>query len=85
MSVQLQELLESPLLGEEGTKWMQEPREKPDEYLDWEDAQIFSLHASKEIDSFKALLVPLTETKKKHVLETVWKYINLVSKRRITG
>lgn len=79
MSVQLQELLESPLLSEEGQNWLKEPREKQEDYLEWEDAQIFSLNASKDIDAYKDFLVPLTKTREKHVLETVWKYINLVS------
>ncbi|KIP10936.1 hypothetical protein PHLGIDRAFT_125248 [Phlebiopsis gigantea 11061_1 CR5-6] len=77
MSVQLQELLESPLLSEEGQNWLKEPREKQEDYLEWEDAQIFSLNASKDIDAYKDFLVPLTKTREKHVLETVWKYINL--------
>jgi hypothetical protein len=77
--VQLQELLESPLLGADGAKWKQEPRQQPEEFLQWEDAQITSLKASEQVDTFKDLLVPLSNTKQKHVLETVWKYINLVS------
>ena len=73
------DLLSTPLLGEEGEKWKQEPREKPEEYLGWEDAQIFSQQAGRNIDTFKDLLIPLSRTKDKAVLDTVWKYINLVS------
>ena len=85
MSVQLQGLIESPLLGGEGKEWLQEPREKPDEYLEWEDAQIFSLAASKEIKTYKDHLIPLTRTKHKHSLDTIWKFINLVSGRHIVN
>lgn len=84
MSVQLQELLESPLLSEEGQNWLKEPREKQEDYLEWEDAQIFSLTASKDIDAYKGFLVPLNKTREKHILETVWKYINLVSSSHTT-
>ena len=68
------DLLNTPLLGEEGEKWKQEPREKPEEYLEWEDAQIFSVNAGREINTFKDLLVPLSKTRDKSVLDTVWKY-----------
>lgn len=81
-TVQLQELLESPLLGEQGVKWKSEPRVKPEDYLNWEDAQIFSVTASKEINTFKEFLVPLSRTKEKHIMETIWKFINLVSQIR---
>lgn len=77
------DLLNTPLLGQEGEKWKQEPREKPEEYLKWEDAQIFSVEAGQEIDAFKNLLVPLSKTKDKAVLDTVWKYINLVSPQHL--
>lgn len=84
MSVQLQELLESPLLSEEGQQWLKEPREKQEDFLEWEDAQIFSITASKDIDAYKDFLVPLSKTREKHVLETIWKYINLVSPSNTT-
>lgn len=77
------DLLNTPLLGQEGERWKQEPREKPEQYLEWEDAQIFSVEAGKEIDTFKNLLVPLSKTKDKAILDTIWKYINLVSPQHL--
>lgn len=73
------ELLESPLLGPEGEQWKKEERKVPEDFEKWVDAQLFSEKASREYASYQNLLVPIdTELVKPHVVETVWKYVNLV-------
>lgn len=79
MIVQLQELLESPLSGPEGELWKQLPRDMPEEYEDWVDAQIFSEKASKDISNFKDIIYPLEKTKMRNVLDNMWRLVNLVS------
>jgi hypothetical protein len=51
----------------------------PEEYEKWVDAQLFSERASREYANFQNLLVPIdVELKKPHVIETIWKFVNLV-------
>ena len=77
--MQLLELLEPPLLNPEGAVWKKQARQMPEEYEAWVDAQIFSEKASKEYANYQNLLIPIdTELKKPAVVQTVWKYINLV-------
>ncbi|KAI0696691.1 hypothetical protein BC835DRAFT_1271539 [Cytidiella melzeri] len=77
-TVQLLEVLETPLLGPEGEAWKKEERQMPEEFEKWVDAQLFSEKASRENANFQNMLVPIDiELKKAHVVETVWKYINL--------
>ena len=51
----------------------------PEEYEKWVDAQIISEEASKHIANYKDVISPLTKTRIKNVLETMWKCVNLVS------
>ena len=51
----------------------------PEEYDKWIDAQIISEEASKHIANYKDIINPLTKTRNKNVLETMWKCVNLVS------
>lgn len=82
MTVQLLELLDSPLLGPEGDKWKKEFYEnrppKPEDFEAWADAQLFSEQAVKEYPKFKDLIYPLSETENKAVMTDLWKFINLV-------
>ncbi|KZT10678.1 uncharacterized protein LAESUDRAFT_734491 [Laetiporus sulphureus 93-53] len=75
--VQLQEYLESPLLGPDGEAWKKLPRQMPEDYEDWVDGQVFSGRASKMCANFKDTIYPLSVTKKSHVLQHMWKSINL--------
>lgn len=79
MSVELQQLLEAPLLGPEGDRWRTMPREMPDAFEQWSDAQVYSEKASAEYANFKDMIYPLEKTKNKAVLNNMWKYVNLVS------
>jgi hypothetical protein len=79
VTLELQEHLERPLLGPGAATWKDQPREMPEEYEKWVDAQIISEEASKHIANYKDTISPLTKTRAKNVLETMWKCVNLVS------
>jgi len=49
-----------------------------EQYEKWVDAQLFSERAADISANYKDLIYPLEETKKPHVLEKMWKYINMV-------
>lgn len=76
VTVELQELLEGPLLGVNATALKDEPREMPEEYEKWLDAQVISGEASKHIGNFQNLVNPLTKTRSKDGLDNVWRSIN---------
>ena len=76
VTIELQELLEGPLLGANAAALKNEPREMPDEYEKWVDAQVISAEASKHIDTFQNLVNPLTKTRTQNGLDSVWKSIN---------
>ena len=82
MTVQLAELLDSPLVGLEGDAWKKSFNEqrppKPEDFEAWADAQIFSLEAVQEYPKFKEMIYPLTEGKNKKVIQDLWKFVNLV-------
>ena len=78
VSLELQDLLESPLLGPQGEKLRTLPRQMPEQYERWLDAQIYSNQASGSCANFKDLINPLERTKDSFVLDNMWKFINLV-------
>ncbi|KAH0827858.1 hypothetical protein J3R83DRAFT_3485 [Lanmaoa asiatica] len=78
VSLELQELLESPLLGPQGEKLRTLPRQMPEQYERWLDAQIYSKQASESYANFKDLVNPLERTKDSPVFDNMWKFINLV-------
>ena len=78
ISLELQELLENPLLGPQGEKLRTLPRQMPEQYERWLDAQIYSNQASESYANFKDLINPLERTKDPTVLDNMWKFINLV-------
>ncbi|KAF8444599.1 hypothetical protein L210DRAFT_978319 [Boletus edulis BED1] len=77
VSLELRELLESPLLGPEGEKLRTLPRQMPEQYDKWLDAQIYSNKASESYANFKDLIHPLERTKDASVLDNMWKRVNL--------
>ncbi|KAN0091136.1 hypothetical protein V8E55_004702 [Tylopilus felleus] len=77
VSLELQELLENPLLGPQGEKLRTLPRQMPEQYDKWLDAQIYSNRASELYANFKDLINPLERTKDLSVLNDMWKFINL--------
>ena len=81
VTLELQERLERPLLGPGAAAWKDQAREMPEEYDKWVDAQIASEEASKHIANYKDVIKPLTKTKNKNVLETMWKCVDLVRVR----
>lgn len=81
VSLELQELLESPLLGPQGEKLKSLPRQMPEQYDRWLDAQIYSNKASESYANLKDLVNPLERTKDASVLDNMWKSINLVRLR----
>ncbi|OAX37405.1 hypothetical protein K503DRAFT_850462 [Rhizopogon vinicolor AM-OR11-026] len=74
--LELQELLDSPLLGAGGERMKQTPRKMPEQYEQWLDAQLYSQQASSTYASFKDLIFPLNRTEEKTVLEDMWKLVN---------
>ncbi|KJA27891.1 hypothetical protein HYPSUDRAFT_35071 [Hypholoma sublateritium FD-334 SS-4] len=76
ISVELQELLEAPLFGSGGETWKKQPRQMPEEYESWVDAQLFSEKASNLFATFKDMIFPLERTRNKSVLDRMWKQID---------
>ena len=76
--MQLLDLLESPILDEEGQAWKKDRPKMPDDYEAWVDAQLFSENACKEYATFKDQLSPWAMTIGQQTVDTIWKYINLV-------
>jgi hypothetical protein len=76
--LELQELLDSPLLGAQGEKMKQTPRKMPQQYEQWLDAQIFSQQASNNYANFKDLVFPLSRTEDRTVLKDMWKHVDVV-------
>lgn len=78
--MELQEFLEASLAGPDGVAWKQLPREMPQEYQEWVDAQFQSEAAADRYGNFKDIIFPLAKTKSAVVLGNMWKFINLVSR-----
>jgi len=76
--VQLQQLLETPLLNEEGRQWKNEDRKPPAEYESWINAEVCSAVAADQHNSFKENVFPLQRTKNASELDSMWKHINAV-------
>ncbi|TFY60551.1 hypothetical protein EVJ58_g5078 [Rhodofomes roseus] len=74
--VKLQELIEAPIRGPEGEQWKKEPRQMPEEYENWVDAQLFSEQAFHYYDNFKDAINPLTKTRQKANLDKLWSIVN---------
>jgi hypothetical protein len=51
----------------------------PEQYEKWTDAQMFSEKAANDYANYKDIIYPLEKTKQPHVLENMWKYVNIVS------
>jgi len=76
--LELQELLDSPLLGSQGETMKQTPRKMPEQYEQWLDAQIYSQQASNYYANFKDIVFPLHRTDDRTVLENMWKHVDIV-------
>ena len=76
--MELQDILEGPLLGPDGHSLKNLPRAMPEEYEQWIDAQLFSARASQKYANFKDVIYPLEKARNTQVLETMWRFINLV-------
>ncbi|KAL4073921.1 hypothetical protein J3A83DRAFT_4506711 [Scleroderma citrinum] len=77
VALELQELLESPLLGPEGVKLKTFPHKMPERYELWLDAQIYSKQASESYENFQDIISPLEATKSQSVLDRMWKIIDM--------
>ncbi|OCH91443.1 hypothetical protein OBBRIDRAFT_753183 [Obba rivulosa] len=75
--VQLQEMLEAPLLGPDGEKWRKEQRQMPEEFENWLDAQIYSDKVSKKVDNWEQLVFPIEKTQHAQILDKMWQTVNL--------
>lgn len=74
--MQLQQILETPLLSPDGKEWNTDALEKYDPYKKWVVAQSQSQAASNKWANFGEIISPLHQTKIKYVLDTMWKTIN---------
>ena len=74
--VELQSMLGGILHGPEGKQWKKEPRQMPEEYENWVDAQIFSKEAAALWPYYVDTVFPLDQTRKKPVLDKVWQIID---------
>jgi hypothetical protein len=79
VSIELQGMLEAPLLGADAAGWKDQIVDKPLQYEQWLDAEYLSSEATDKIATFKDVVFPLVKSKKKPVLDEMWKKINLVS------
>ena len=55
-----------------GDKWQTEPRQLPESYEAWIDAQLFSKEASDRWLTFADLVYPTEKTQKKATLPSLW-------------
>lgn len=76
--MKLQECVESPLLGSDGELWKKEPRQMPEEYENWVDAQIFSDEASQHYTDFQDIIDKPEKTHQKATLDQLWSIVNKV-------
>lgn len=74
----LQHLLEKPLQGPDGEAWKAETRQKSEDYLAWEDAQINSTNILEVLKSMKDNFYPLEKMKRAPLLQKLWERIDLV-------
>ncbi|KIJ67776.1 hypothetical protein HYDPIDRAFT_107270 [Hydnomerulius pinastri MD-312] len=77
VTLELQELLERPLLGPQGEQLKGLPRQMPEQYEMWLDAQIYSKQASELYANFKDLISPLEKTSDRSTLDNMWRFMNL--------
>lgn len=77
IAVELQQLLEAPLLSSQCQSWVDTPRKMPMTYEDWVDAQLYSERACNKSEGFSDIIFPLEKTKSQDVLDNMWKCINL--------
>jgi hypothetical protein len=71
-------IVEAPLLGTEGEALKKLPHDMPGDYETWINAQLFSSKASQQYANYKDVIFPLERAKTKQVLDTMWRYVNLV-------
>lgn len=83
--VEMQQLLEAPLLIPEANEWKEEMWQMPQEFDTWRDAQMMSLKASEEIANIQDIVFPLTKTFRKAVLDSLWIRIDQVRNCRYTN
>ncbi|KAJ3984757.1 hypothetical protein F5890DRAFT_1474338 [Lentinula detonsa] len=76
VTVQLQQILETPLLSLDGRQWKAEDRQKYDPYDRWVAAQLHSQIASDKWANLKDIISPLHRTKTKETLDAMWKIID---------
>jgi hypothetical protein len=76
VALQLQETLEAPLLGPQGERWRNQPRDVPEELSLWIEAQSLSEDASRKIGRNLNIIFPLERTKESGVVDVMWTRIN---------
>jgi hypothetical protein len=66
-------------MGPEGDAWKRAPRQMPERFESWVDAEICSQKASTKFANYKDIVHPLEKSKTQQALDNMWKYVNLVS------
>ncbi|KII92754.1 hypothetical protein PLICRDRAFT_37552 [Plicaturopsis crispa FD-325 SS-3] len=77
ITVDLQTMLERLLLGPVGEELRKSPRHMPEEYEQWESAQTYSEIASEKSAAFKDIIYPLSKTRSKSTIDSLWRIIDL--------
>lgn len=80
VALQLQETLETPLLGPQGEQWRNQSRAMPEELNWWIEAQSLSEEASRKLGRNLDIIFPLEKTKESGVVDAMWTRINDVGK-----
>ncbi|KAI0027822.1 hypothetical protein K488DRAFT_74250 [Vararia minispora EC-137] len=78
-AVKLLDILDAPLLAlrEVGTQFKSQPREMPDEYAAWVDAQVDSEHVLNiTLNNDLDIIFPLEKAKKHSVVDNLWRRID---------
>ncbi len=71
-------MLGGVLNGTEGEQWKEEPRQMPEEFEEWIDAQIASKQASGAWSTYVDIIRPLDQKKSKATLDRMWAQIRSV-------
>lgn len=77
ITVDLHTMLERLLLGPVGEELRKSPRHMPEEYEQWESAQTYSEIASEKSAAFKDVIYPLSKTRSKSTIDSLWRIIDL--------
>ncbi|TFY80469.1 hypothetical protein EWM64_g3543 [Hericium alpestre] len=80
VAIQLQFIMEAPLAGTDGERWKKIPRDMPDEFKDWLEAQDKSEAVMEALHGNVDFIVPVEVTKKQAVVDKFWRQVDAICK-----